>query len=135
MAVYLLYLLCKNKKRGLTMAKKEYKENFYIALPNKFDTDLVVFSGKKFSKCFLKCGEMINETFEARYRTTGPVGGMCCIYKFYCDTNIIDKNRDKSFDTVLFGHGNVKNVWNKTIWKYTVTIPTSDGRKDGYGQE
>jgi len=78
---------------------------------------------------------MINETFEARYRTTGPVGGMCCIYKFYCDTNIIDKNRDKSFDTVLFGHGNVKNVWNKTIWKYTVTIPTSDGRKDGYGQE
>lgn len=117
------------------MSKKEYKENFYIALPNKFDTDLVVFSGKKFSKCFLKCGEMINETFEARYRTTGPVGGMCCIYKFYCDTNIIDKNRDKSFDTVLFGHGNVKNVWNKTIWKYTATIPTSDGRKDGYGQE
>lgn len=117
------------------MATKN-NENFYIALPNKYDEDLVIFENNKFKKCFLKCGEAINQSVEKRLsQEAANAGGMFCVYKFYCDTKKIDKNKSNHFDVIIFGHGNVSNVWNKTIWGKCECYPQSTGRKACYGQE
>lgn len=116
------------------MTKKTDKENFYIAIPNKYDEDYVIFEHNRFEKCLLKCGEIINESFEERYRGTNTLGGMFCVYKFYCDTNLISNNRTQHFDTLLFGHGKIHNVWKKTIWAKCECYPESNGRMD-IGQE
>ena len=109
-------------------------ENFYIALPNVWDSKLVIFKNNKFEKCHLKCGEIIGETFEERYRNTKYTGGMDCIFKFYIDTNLIDKKRQKNFDTVLFAHNDVLNKLSKTIWKNCKYPPESVGRNN-FSQE
>ena len=47
----------------------------------------------------------------------------------------IHNTKKDHFDTIIFGHGDVLNVSDKTIWKHCETIPTSEGRITGYGQE
>ena len=111
-------------------------ENFYIALPNKYDNDLVIFKNNKFEKCFLKCGEAINQNVDTRLaQEAANAGGMCTIYSFNCDLKKIKHSKKTHFDTAIFGHSDILNVSERTIWKYCPILPTSEGRKIGYGQE
>ena len=118
------------------MAKKTDKENFYIALPNDFNKRLVEFKGNTFKKCYLTCGEALDQNVEDRLKQeAAKSGNMCCIYKFFCDTKMIDANKSDHFDTIIFGHKNIDNVWDKTIWKFVCKNPSSAGRMTNYGQE
>lgn len=111
-------------------------ENFYISIPNVYNKDLVIFENNKFKKAFLKCGEAINQDVDTRLaQEAANAGGMFTIYSFSCDLNKIKHTKKTHFDTVIFGHGDILNVSDKTIWKHCETLPTSEGRKIGYGQE
>jgi hypothetical protein len=111
-------------------------ENFYISIPNVYNKDLIDFDNNKFTKAFLKCGEAINQDVDTRLaQEAANAGGMFTIYSFNCDLNKIKHSKKTHFDTVIFGHGDILNVSDKTIWNYCPTLPTSEGRKIGYGQE
>lgn len=111
-------------------------ENFYIALPEVFNNKLVIFKNGKFEKCNLKCGEAIGQTVEKRLAQEAAYSGdMFCVYKFFMELKKIHNTKKDHFDTIIFGHGDVLNVSDKTIWKHCETIPTSEGRIAGYGQE
>ena len=111
-------------------------ENFYISIPNVYNKDLIVFENSKFTKAFLKCGEAINQDVDTRLaQEAANAGGMFTIYSFNCDLKKIKHSKKTHFDTVIFGHGDILNVSDKTIWNYCPTLPTSEGRKIGYGQE
>ena len=111
-------------------------ENFYISIPNVYNKDLIDFDKNKFTKAFLKCGEAINQDVDTRLaQEAANAGGMFTIYSFNCDLKKIKHSKKTHFDTVIFGHGDILNVSDKTIWKHCETLPTSEGRKNGYGQE
>lgn len=111
-------------------------ENFYIALPNEFTSKLVIFNGKNFEKCCLKCGEAIDQKVEDRLRQEAPqAGGMACVYMFYMNTNKISKSKKNHFDTDVFGHKDIKNCFDKTIWCDCDVIPSSMPKILGFGTE
>ena len=115
------------------------EENFYIALPNVHDEELIIVKNGIFEKCCVKCGEALSQTVEDRLpQEAHNSGSMACIYKFYIKTSFIADDRVDHFDSVLFGHENLKKNYNNTIWKYCPKKVVSRERyetADGYGRE
>lgn len=115
------------------------KENFYIALPNVHDEELIIVKNGIFEKCCVKCGEALTQTVEERLpQEAHNSGSMACIYKFWIETSFIADDRIDHFDTILFGHENLKKNYNNTIWKFCPKKVVSRERyemADGYGRE
>lgn len=118
---------------------KTFTENFYIALPKVHNEDLIIVKNGIFEKCCVKCGEALSQTVEERLpQEAHNSGSMACIYKFRIDTSFIADDRVDHFDTVLFGHENLKKNYNNTIWKFCPKKVVSRERyetADGYGRE
>ena len=79
------YILLVKLKEVLNMAKSNNsEENFYIALPNVHDEELIIVKNGIFEKCCVKCGEALSQTVEDRLpQEAHNSGSMACIYKFY----------------------------------------------------
>lgn len=112
--------------------------NFYIAAPNVFNNNRIVFKNGKFEKALLKCGETRRSVENRLKEESANSGGMATLFEFYVDPAKIDNKRTSHFDTILFGHRQIANTWKSTIWKNmpACLMPTSSGEtENGYGCE
>lgn len=87
------------------------EDDFYIALQNSFNDNLVIFDSDKFefTKLCLKCGETNAQTIEERLKQEAPnAAGMSAVYSLYIPTTNINKKfnatKKNKFDRDIFGH-------------------------------
>ena len=115
------------KKTNKSNETNKIEDNFYIALANSFNDNLVVFDIEdfKFTKLCLKCGETNAQTIEERLKQEAPnAAGMSDVYSLNVPTTNINKKfnatKKKDFDSDIFGHAAIDdhagNCYENTIF-------------------
>ena len=103
------------------------KNDFYIALANSFNDNLVEFDIEdfKFTKLCLKCGETNKQTIEERLKEEAPNNaGMSAVCRLNMPTTNINKKfnatKKNKFDRDIFGHAAIDdhagNCYENTIF-------------------
>lgn len=100
--------------------------NFYLNIPAALDPDLVSWSGKKFrhfKRFYVKCGEAIQSTVEARTQQEGAnTAGLITLHQFYLPIEKIraayETERNDHFDSLIFGHQDIKKNFKQTVFNY-----------------